>query len=530
MSGFDVTRADARRLRTLVIAASLGLSGALLYALLATGGREEPRLPDEVGPALIAAPAPQSEPLAETPVEPAAEPAPAETAPETPEPQETELAAAETQSEPFDFNAGFVAPQTPLVYRVGFAPGQVHQAAFSECLDCVQTYTHSLTVPRGGTLAGVLAEAGADRYDAGRAIASLRGTFDVRHFRAGQSVTVFTEDLPAGETGPDGDSRVALVGFSFRPDIDRAVTVAQTHGGEYRAREVQAQFRSEFVVASGSISSSLYADALQAGATDRVVVELAGVLAYAIDFQRSIRAGDEFDILFERFIDGEGDVARTGDILYARYDGRGDPLEFFRFETPDGIIGYYSASGESAQRLLMRTPINGARLSSHFGRRRHPILGYTRNHNGTDFAAPTGTPILAAGNGVVERANRFGSFGNYIRIRHANGYETAYAHLNGFARGVRSGTRVRQGQVIGYVGTTGRSTGPHLHYEVHHNGNPVNPMRLNLPTGRRLTAEEMPLFHAERDRIRTLTENSPDAAGEDLLMAQRNDPQTQGAR
>ena len=168
----------------------------------------------------------------------------------------------------------------------------------------------------------------------------------------------------------------------------------------------------------------------------------------------------------------------------------------------------------------MLTPINGARLSSHFGRRRHPILGYTRNHNGTDFAAPTGTPILAAGNGVVLRANRFGSFGNYIRVRHANGFETAYAHLNGFARGIRSGSRVTQGQVIGYVGTTGRSTGPHLHYEVHQNGRPVNPMTLDLPTGRQLNADEIPLFEAERDRILAIRDGAVDArSGEAPIMA-----------
>ena len=149
----------------------------------------------------------------------------------------------------------------------------------------------------------------------------------------------------------------------------------------------------------------------------------------------------------------------------------------------------------------MKTPINGARLSSSFGRRRHPILGYTRMHKGTDFAAPRGTPIYAAGNGTIKRASRFGSFGNYIRIRHANGYETAYAHLNGYARGIRSGRRVRQGQTIGYVGTTGRSTGPHLHYEVLVNGRQVNAMRLNLPTGRKLEGDVLDRFQKRRREI-----------------------------
>jgi murein DD-endopeptidase MepM/ murein hydrolase activator NlpD len=193
------------------------------------------------------------------------------------------------------------------------------------------------------------------------------------------------------------------------------------------------------------------------------------------------------------------------------FDGRGDPLEYFRFEDPDGEVGYYTAEGESARRLLMKMPINGARISSSFGMRFHPVLRTNRPHNGTDFAAPRGTPIMAAGAGVVERANRFGSFGNYIRIQHANGYETAYAHLNGFARGVRAGARVQQGQIIGYVGTTGRSTGPHLHYEVHLNGRPTNPMALDLPTGKTLSQAELALFAAERERIAAIRDSAAPA-------------------
>ena len=226
-----------------------------------------------------------------------------------------------------------------------------------------------------------------------------------------------------------------------------------------------------------------------------------------MDF-RTIQRGDGFDMVFERFINRRGETVRTGDIVYLVFNGRGDALEYFRFETPDGEVGYYTQEGESAQRLLMKMPINGARISSSFGMRFHPILRSNRPHNGTDFAAPTGTPIMAAGSGIVERANRFGSYGNYIRIRHANGYKTVYAHLHGFARGVRAGARVQQGQIIGYVGSTGRSTGPHLHYEVHHNGRPTNPMALDLPTGKQLSDEELALFETERGRIAALRDSA----------------------
>ena len=183
-------------------------------------------------------------------------------------------------------------------------------------------------------------------------------------------------------------------------------------------------------------------------------------------------------------------------------DGQLAKREFYRFTTEDdGLTDFYDANGEAARKFLMKTPINGARLSSHYGKRKHPVLGYTKLHKGTDFAAPRGTPIYAAGNGVIERASRWSSYGNYIRIRHANGYKTAYAHLNGYAKGIKSGKRVKQGDVIGYVGTTGRSTGPHLHYEVLVNGKQVNAMRLDLPTGRKLTGDMLEQFKAEKARI-----------------------------
>ena len=209
--------------------------------------------------------------------------------------------------------------------------------------------------------------------------------------------------------------------------------------------------------------------------------------------------------MFERFYDDEGNTVRTGDLLFVSLESSRGSREFYQFMAPgDSRPDWYDADGKSARRFLMKTPINGARLSSGFGMRRHPILGYSRMHRGTDFAAPTGTPILAAGDGVVERAGPFSSFGNYVRIRHANGYETAYAHMSRFARGMRAGARVRQGQIIGYVGTTGRSTGPHLHYEVLRRGQQVNPMSLRVANGRNLTGRALELFMIERERINTL--------------------------
>jgi murein DD-endopeptidase MepM/ murein hydrolase activator NlpD len=218
-----------------------------------------------------------------------------------------------------------------------------------------------------------------------------------------------------------------------------------------------------------------------------------------------MQPGDRFEFLYETFEDERGRPVKAGNMLMASIDGAALTKTFFRFRpSDDGIVDYFDEQGQSAKKFLMKTPINGARLSSGFGNRRHPILGYTKLHKGTDFAAPRGTPIYAAGNGVVERAGPWSTFGNYVRIQHANGYQTAYAHLNGFAKGVRKGSHVRQGEIIGYVGTTGQSTGPHLHYEVYINGRPMNAMTLKLPTGRKLNGAQLEAFQAEKTRIEAL--------------------------
>ncbi len=356
--------------------------------------------------------------------------------------------------------------------------------------------TNSQTVRSGDTVETVLKRAGAPRDQVGQAVYAMRDLFDGRSLRVGQNITAFL----------DGDEEDAsLVGFALEPDKARTVYVWQSETGEFTAREMEVPTTKRLAVAKGEISTSLYVDALAQGASPQLVANIANLLAYSVDFQREIYPGDPFEIMFEEFVTPDGDQVRTGEIHYVRFaPQQRRNLEYWRFTTEDGQVGFYDAVGESAKRFLMKTPINGARLSSNFGRRRHPVLGYTRMHKGTDFAAPRGTPIYAAGDGVVERANRFGSYGNYIRIRHANGYKTAYAHLDRFHSRARNGRRVSQGEVIGYVGTTGRSTGPHLHYEVLRNGSHINPMSMRAPTGRKLSDAERENFVVERQIIDSL--------------------------
>jgi murein DD-endopeptidase MepM/ murein hydrolase activator NlpD len=300
-------------------------------------------------------------------------------------------------------------------------------------------------------------------------------------------------------------SDAELTGVAFRSEPGASVTANRTTAGAFAAREVLMPLTFENAHISAEVDTTLYATALGLGATDREIAALASAFSYDVDFQRDVRPGDHFELVFERYYDDEGNTVRTGDLLFISLETRQGPRNFYAFLAPgDAQVDWYDSDGKSARRFLMRTPINGARLSSGFGMRRHPILGYSRMHRGTDFAAPVGTPILAAGEGTVVRAGPFGAFGNYVRIRHANGYETAYAHMSRFARGIRAGARVRQGQVIGYVGSTGRSTGPHLHYEVLRRGQQINPINLRVANGRNLEGRALELFNIERMRIDTL--------------------------
>ncbi|TFG47962.1 MAG: M23 family metallopeptidase, partial [Gemmatimonadales bacterium] len=242
-----------------------------------------------------------------------------------------------------------------------------------------------------------------------------------------------------------------------------------------------------------------------------VLIELIRIFSFDVDFQRDIQPGDRFEVLYDALLETDGSLAKTGEVLYAALTLSGQRLELYGFTPKSGFADFFDTKGQSVRKTLMRTPIDGARLSSGFGMRKHPILRYTRMHRGTDFAAPSGTPIYAAGDGTVEIAGRKGAYGKYVRLRHNSTYQTAYAHMSRFAKGTRSGARVRQGQVIGYVGTTGRSTGPHLHYEVLVNGKQVNPSKIKLASGEKLKGADLAAFEFRRAEIDRLREASPGA-------------------
>jgi murein DD-endopeptidase MepM/ murein hydrolase activator NlpD len=251
------------------------------------------------------------------------------------------------------------------------------------------------------------------------------------------------------------------------------------------------------------ILQSLYKAATDQNIPPNTIIEFARIYGFQVDFQRDIRKEDKFQIMYEVFIDENDKVVETGEILFANLKLSGQDNSLYYFDK-ENVEGHYDKNGKSVQKALMKTPINGARLSSSFGMRKHPIDGFNKMHRGTDFAAPKGTPIMASGNGIIQKASWCGGGGNCVKIRHNSTYETVYAHMSKFARGIKKGIRVKQGQTIGYVGSTGKSTGPHLHYEVIVNGKKVNSQKLKLPSGKVLKGKNRELFETNKIKLDVL--------------------------
>jgi murein DD-endopeptidase MepM/ murein hydrolase activator NlpD len=251
------------------------------------------------------------------------------------------------------------------------------------------------------------------------------------------------------------------------------------------------------------ILQSLYKSATDQNIPPNTIIEFARIYGFQVDFQRDIRKGDKFQIMYEVFIDNQDKIIETGEILFANLKLSGQDNSLYYFDKKN-VQGHYNKNGKSVQKALMKTPINGARLSSSYGMRKHPIDGFNKMHRGTDFAAPKGTPIMASGNGIVKKAGWCGGGGNCVKIKHNSTYETVYAHMSKFARGIKKGVRVKQGQTIGYVGSTGKSTGPHLHYEVIVNGKRVNSQKLKLPSGKILKGKNRELFETNKIKLNVL--------------------------
>tara|TARA_B100000579_G_C22807192_1_gene843166 strand:+ start:11 stop:1303 length:1293 start_codon:yes stop_codon:yes gene_type:complete len=305
----------------------------------------------------------------------------------------------------------------------------------------------------------------------------------------------------------------SLVTFSIREGKKRSIEtlkfpvsntinllVKRDYDDAFTVEKIVTKLFKKNILKENIILTSLYKSAIEKKIHPNIIIEFARIYGFEIDFQRDIRKNDTFQILYEVFTDEYGEFYKTGKIIFARMNVQNKEISLYRFDD-NKYEGYYNVNGKSVEKALMKTPINGARLSSSFGLRKHPILGYNKMHRGTDFAAPLGTPIMASGTGTIVFAKWCGGGGNCIKIKHNSTYSTVYAHMSKFAKGMKSGKKVKQGQIIGYVGSTGLSTGPHLHYEVHVNGKKVNSQKLKLPSGKTLKGKDREKFEVQRIKI-----------------------------
>ena len=284
---------------------------------------------------------------------------------------------------------------------------------------------------------------------------------------------------------------------------ERIILTQDSENKNFNQEIVLTKLEKRIIYSENSISSSLYKSAVDQRVPTNIIIEFARIYGFQVDFQRDIRKKDKFQIMYEAFVDENKKLIETGNILFANLILSGEDNSLFYFDK-EGNAGHYDKNGRSVEKALMKTPINGARLSSPFGMRKHPIDGFNKMHKGTDFAAPMGTPIMASGSGVVKKAGWCGGGGNCVVIKHNSTYQTIYAHMSKFASGIRSGIRVKQGQTIGYVGSTGKSTGPHLHYEVLINGKRVNSQTLKLPSGKILKGENRKIFETKKIKLNVL--------------------------
>jgi murein DD-endopeptidase MepM/ murein hydrolase activator NlpD len=364
--------------------------------------------------------------------------------------------------------------------------------------------TMLIKIRPGETFASAMQRTGIAPEEARRVVETLGQAMDIVHIRAGMAFDAAIAK-PQIENAP-----AKLIGLSMRTGPATTLTLSRTFDGALRLREMEESVRQEEKVVHGEIVGSLYESASRLGATSAMTAQIVKLFAHKVDFDRDLKRGDEFKLVFDRKVTESGRTIETGDLAYAEIKG----VRFYRFERANGESEYFDESGKNIKGFLLRTPVDGARMTSSFGMRRHPILGYNRMHQGIDFGAGTGTPIVAAGDGVVVEARRWGGYGNWLRIRHNNGWETGYAHLSRYGKGMRPGARVRQGQVVAYVGSTGASTGPHLHYEVWLKGRRINPVGAKVPQGTVLAGRELAAFRAQKQRIDTLL-----TAGEQRQMA-----------
>lgn len=361
-----------------------------------------------------------------------------------------------------------------------------------------------LIVEKGDHFIGILQKLGMEYNEASQAASALKKAgYDVRSLQAGQKINITkTVDVPFGEL-------LSVDKIVIEPSASVKYIVTRNEDEKYVAEAEQQELKDENKTISGTIHNSLAATMRNAGVPQSVVSNFTNIFTYKVNFRSDIKAGDTFKVMYDRKMAPDGRVVKNGNILYAELNlGKRNKIALYRYKDASGNVDYYDEKGMALKRALVRKPLefSSARISSHFGWRRHPILKQRILHSGVDYAAPMGSRIYASGDGVIQRAQWAEGYGRYIVIRHNSEYSTGYAHMSGFARGIKPGVRVKQGQVIGYVGSTGRSTGPHLHFEIIKNGKKVDPLKIKAATGANLAGADLRKFKQEVSRIVAMVE------------------------
>ena len=361
-----------------------------------------------------------------------------------------------------------------------------------EKLEIDFTLVQKYYLQEGETFTGALKQADLQDDEINDVVNIISKKIDLRKLKVGTLIETYTKSI--------NDKKI-INEIIIYPDIEKKIYVKKVNN-KFVAGEDKKKLFSKLKLYEVEIHNSIYESLKKIDTPDEIIMEFVQLYSFDIDFQRDIRKGNKIKIFFEIYTDSQNNYIKSGNINFSEIILDDESYELYRFQSEgDEFVEYFNSDGKSATKALMKTPINGARLSSGFGMRKHPILGYNKKHQGVDFAAPTGTPIMAAGTGHIEFVGNNGGAGKYIRIKHLNGYKTSYSHLSKYASGIQKNVKVRQGQVIGYVGNTGLSTGPHLHYEVIFNGKRINPMKMKLPSGKQLKDKNLEIFLAEKERI-----------------------------
>lgn len=395
---------------------------------------------------------------------------------------------------------------SPVVFQENQSEPQAMKSLLQQ--SNLQKNEDIVTIAKGDSFIGILSELGVDYAQADTIYKSLKEIYDAKNIKVGQEILI-TSIIDGKYNELEYIEKIVI-----EPVIGTRYVVERNSEGIYTSREEKDELKKNIKGLRGNISGNLFSAMHNTGVPNNIVGNFVNIFGFSLDFNRDIRAGDRFEVHYEEYSSPDGINVKTGDIIYAALELRNDTLALYRFKDDDGSIDYYDEDGRALKKSLDKKPMEfkRARISSRFGKRYHPILKTYRHHDGVDYAAPSGTKVYASADGVVTMSKWYGGYGNYIKIRHNSEYSTAYGHLKSFAKGIRPGVRVKQGQVIAYVGNTGRSTGPHLHFEVIKNGRKVDPLKVKASTGKNLKGAKLAKFKKEISKIKASVNKESEVA------------------